>query len=216
MASLPSSAEVQRGILDHFRMLDMVERHMAGNLRGPIAEGPWNPHMIQETGRPMYALPVSDIIKLAAAGVKIEFKDIANQIMPDPVQPQTAEPSDGLRDYHNRLLVRPIVDRWRMANQKRDMEGHAFPFLLSAQQYKEKVYVFVGTGNSEPCILTDEAHLYPSDALMAKLHLLQQTETKTAGYNSDPAIKTGTARYMSGDRMQIWNGHQWTWTWTQK
>jgi hypothetical protein len=45
---------------------------------------------------------------------------------------------------------------------------------MSAVAHGEKVYVFVAPNNQPPLILEDDLHLYPSDALMAKLHLMEK------------------------------------------
>jgi hypothetical protein len=45
---------------------------------------------------------------------------------------------------------------------------------MSAVAHGEKVYVFVAPEDNPPLILEDDLHLYPSDALMAKLHLLNK------------------------------------------
>lgn len=111
-------------------------------------------------------LTVSEVERLAKAGVKVEFKDIAAQVRPDiPESPHL---------FDNRL-VKPLVER-RAASRCNSQDNFiSFPFNAYVTRYGDKFYIFLSTGCHEPCILQDEAHLYPSDALMASIHLLLST-----------------------------------------
>ena len=121
-------------------------------------------------------LTVSDVERLAKAGVVMDYKELRHEIQPDP--PKEEDPR----------RVTPLVDmihtRIRMATRARDgnsiyainyQDGHTLPEMY-AVPFKDKVHVFVATGNQPPLIIEDEAQLFPSDALMAKLALLRETE----------------------------------------
>lgn len=113
-------------------------------------------------------LTVSDFERLAKAGVKIEFEQIANQIVQDrmPPPPQTC----------HRTLNESFWDRYRRAHCHH-YEGSMQPYDIHASAHGDKVYVFVMPSNTDaPFVLEDDAPLYPSDALMAKLVLWEKTK----------------------------------------
>lgn len=124
-----------------------------------------------------HRLSVSDIERLAKAGVQVKWEDIESQVRPD-------EPAKD-RSWTDPALTQVIVDRWMMVhpdglNQPRNR----IPFDLAATRHGDKVYVFAsyvegfmqagGRSKTEPCILTDDAALFPSDALMTKLIFMQE------------------------------------------
>ncbi len=113
-------------------------------------------------------LTVSDVERLAKAGVIIKFEDIAAQVMRD------APPPD--ETFKSRYL--PMVDafweRWRWANNT-DLFRDGETFHLYAFEQGDKVIAIVSDGISH-VIIEDEKCLYPSDALMAKLHLWRQAK----------------------------------------
>lgn len=117
-------------------------------------------------------LQIHEIERLAKAGVKIEM----TQIFPTPDQ-VVAEPWPA----HNQARVYPLIDafweRWRRANGDSFMSrsGQEAGFGLYAATVGDKVQVFVHS--TDRCVLIeDEAPLYPSDALMAKLHLWERSK----------------------------------------
>ena len=126
---------------------------------------------------PSYAvLSVSDVERLAKAGVKMEWSEIKNQVRPD-LKPSPAEASM----FDCSKLLRPLVARLKQAYDNASRNSIAVPFedslgpdFLSAAAHGDKVYVFVASRHGPPIILEDESHLYPSDALMAKLHLMDK------------------------------------------
>lgn len=112
-------------------------------------------------------LCVSDYVKLATAGVKIDFTDIRDQIACDL-------PDMGvLAPRAPRTLKEAFWDRWRRANRGSDMSyGDAIPsFDVQAHQHKDTVYVLFCPHDEPPVIIEDTAILFPSDALMAKIGL---------------------------------------------
>lgn len=122
----------------------------------------------------MNTLTVSDIERLAKAGVTMSFDDICHQIMPDP-------PEVSQQDVfsHPCSLVESFWQRWRRANPSNphSMVFVSPPYVIaSATEYGDKVYVCVAPTDREPFILEDDKHLYPSDSLMAKLHLMERTK----------------------------------------
>lgn len=119
---------------------------------------------------PMVMLTVSDVERLAKAGVKIEFEQIKSQVRPDP-------PSED-RDKWMRLpLVEAFWERWRRANPPNHQTfNEVGPWGIYASVFDDTVYVFVSPTDGPPFIIEDQKHLYPSDSLMAALHLREKTK----------------------------------------
>ena len=110
-------------------------------------------------------LSVSDVERLAKAGVAITFSDVQYQIQRDPEEVVRVA-----------SLADSFWERWRRANPP-DYRTFGGPtFGIYASEYGDKVYVYVHPTDSEPFILEDDKHLYPSDALMAKLHLREKSK----------------------------------------
>lgn len=127
------------------------------------------PAPVDNYQRPITMLTVSDVERLAKAGVKIEFEAIRDQIRPDdPTPPRYDAP---------RTLEDAFWERWKRANIRDDVNmGRMFPYKINASQHGDKVYVFVAPLDQPPFILEDVSVLYPSDALMAKLALLEKSK----------------------------------------
>lgn len=127
----------------------------------------------QLSGAVRYMLSVTDVEKLAKAGVQMSWKDIEGRVKPN--EPQTFYHFDCTH------LTDPLVERYRRATENLGAPVPpgllSLPFFLSAWEDRAagKVHVFVA-GIGEPVILEDEAMLYPSDTLMGKLHMLVQTQ----------------------------------------
>lgn len=116
-------------------------------------------------------LSVDDIERLAKAGVKMEFKDFAHLLCRDDAFPRSET------TFQQPPLVQSFWDRWRRANPPSVSSfGEVMPWGIYATPYGDKVYVFVSPTDAPPFILEDDGFLYPSDALMAKLHLREQTK----------------------------------------
>ena len=121
---------------------------------------------------PRAVLSVTDVERLAKAGVKIDFEQIAAQVSPDL-------PEKTRENYYNEL-TRFFWERWLRANS----DEHSFnlrPYDIFAQRHNETVYVMVTPppASDKPFIIEDAATLYPSDALMAQLALWQQSMGKS-------------------------------------
>lgn len=114
------------------------------------------PHIIGMT--------VGDIVELAKAGVKVE---LAAQVEPISVKRDPPVPADRLTDM--------IYDRWRQSRSGRAAE---YEFLvgptLKAIEHDGKVYVFSYSGNAPPEVIEDDSAIFPSDALLARIHLMMQ------------------------------------------
>lgn len=147
---------------------------------GPLQQADQGKVVVRD-GTVHHALTVTDIERLAKAGVVIKFEDIAPQVVPDDDKPSIMSRPRYSGENETKLLV----ERWLMSNRaaaRADqffMDAQMFPFHLSVYKHDDTFYVFVGTFNGPPVILEDATHLFPSDALMAKLHLLTATESKT-------------------------------------
>jgi hypothetical protein len=107
-------------------------------------------------------LTVSEMVDLAKAGVKVE---LAGRVAISQAPPPVATAYDHLTDM--------ICDRWRMSKGGREYEGFPGP-TLKAVQHGDEVHVFAYSGHSEPEVLVDDAAIYPSDALLARIHLMMQ------------------------------------------
>lgn len=130
---------------------------------------PLSPHIVQTPDGVQTPLTVDDIVKLASAGVAITYSEIRHRIASSP--PAQSEypfrdPAELLLDVLRKRISANVRSRGR------DAEGELFPYLAAAQ-FEETVYVFAHYPGHPPVVLTDPGHLYPSDALMAKLHLLK-------------------------------------------
>lgn len=119
---------------------------------------------------PRQPLTVSDVERLAKAGVQINFADIAGQVMNDGPPPPTAA------DLWPNSLNESFWQRWKRANPKRYGMGQDQPFQIFATEFKDTVNVYVAPSDAKPFILEDDAALFPSDALMAKLALWERTK----------------------------------------
>lgn len=130
---------------------------------------------------PRHALTVSDVERLAKAGVAINISDIAQQLVPDPT-PSHVFDTAAVSTLVKRLATISAFND----NFNQFMDGSGFLLRkyvsLAASLHGDKVYVFVHLRGIEPLIIEDAKHLYPSDALIAKLTLLSQTaETANVG-----------------------------------
>lgn len=114
---------------------------------------------------------VSDIERLAKAGVKMDWTEVRDQVIPDP--PRMAPETDMMP----RPLADLIWDRYRRTLNNTRQNLMTAPFQLFAAEHEEKVYVFVAPYGEQPLIIEDERIIFPSDALIAKLALLEKTTT---------------------------------------
>lgn len=127
---------------------------------------------LRARARVPYLSPINvrDVERLAKAGVKIDYLDVKDQLLPDVE-----------RDDKFQMRCFPMVDafweRWRRANDNnaRNAIGEMEMFHIYAFEEGDKVIVIASTGK-EHVEIVDEKPLYPSDALMAALHLWKQTK----------------------------------------
>lgn len=106
------------------------------------------------------ALSVAEMAELARAGIKIELCDRVTVAKADP-RARSHDLADSIRE------------RWLQSQRAKGqwMDGGLAPQMYAAQ-HGDKVYVFVYGGNAPPEIIEDDACIYPSDALLARVHLL--------------------------------------------
>jgi hypothetical protein len=113
-------------------------------------------------------LTVGDIERLAKAGVSIKFEDIRQQVIADYPQAMPAERPRYLP------LVDAFEDRWYRNTKARDnayRDSYAsMPFEFFAATNGDKVVVLLSDGANH-VVLEDPTNLYPSDDLMASIHL---------------------------------------------
>jgi len=118
-------------------------------------------------------LSVSDVVKLASAGVKCDLTDLKIVIERDENFPQANVPSYGPYSL-SRTLDDAFWDRWQRAHVHQ-LQGFTRPYLIHAHEFAETVYVMVCPPTQAPFIIEDRAPCYPSDALMAALSLYEST-----------------------------------------
>lgn len=117
----------------------------------------------------MMILSVSDVERLAKAGVKIEIREVLVQPDCTEVPAPSYPPPSSLNDS--------FWQRWQRANPPNPMTfGMTRPWDIYATEYGDKVYVYVAPPDGEPFILEDSRNLFPSDALMAALHLREKSK----------------------------------------
>lgn len=147
--------------------------------------------VLDSTG-PRHVMTVTEVERLAKAGVQINFADVASQIRPDTPKQVYCDSSE---------FIEPLVRRWERTdeNNRRHRFGPpTFPFHVSVFTNGEKMFVFVATFTvkCDPVILEDDPRLYPSDNLITKLHLLIESHPKRyEGGEATAQAPTGMTGY---------------------
>lgn len=116
-------------------------------------------------------LSVSDVERLAKAGVVINFNDVKHDLvsdMPEMTLGATPAPPQS-------LLETAFWDRYRRnarATRPNDYhtEFHIQPFSFSAHETEDVVHCCLCDGK-DFVVIEDQKALYPSDALLAAIHL---------------------------------------------
>lgn len=118
--------------------------------------------------RVCHDLTVTEIETLAKAGVKVDLDTI------NIVEKKYNNP------FENGYIMQPMIDRLRRAYRNELVDRfEPFPLThLSAVERSGKIHVFVLGYGDKPATFEDDAKLYPSDALMANIHLYIQTQPK--------------------------------------
>lgn len=123
---------------------------------------------------PPAKLTVSDIERLVKAGVTVTFADIAAQVTPDYMPaPENIPVPDP------KTLEDAFWQRWKRAHTRVDpmtFEGMMRPYKIHCHERGSKVFVMVCSDKEDPFLIEDEAALYPSDALMAKLAIYEKVK----------------------------------------
>lgn len=117
------------------------------------------------------SLTVHDAERLARAGVKIDLEHV--NITEDPRNKDWVEKDPWAIAVEDRLRMNPMFGM-RLATRELHLR-------LMGGKYGEKVFICVHLGNRPPVLLDDDAHLFPSDALMAKIHLLDKQPSSPDG-----------------------------------
>jgi hypothetical protein len=142
---------------------------------GPGDDGDYGKHIFS---MPPTALSVSDIERLAKAGVQISM---------GPVHPQSdmSYPTPPPAPSTEMALEEAIWQRWQRNFNARSKspfrfpaEGELRPYRLLATEVGDKVFVSVHPYDSAPFLLQDDTFIFPSDALMASLALYEQTKDR--------------------------------------
>lgn len=119
-------------------------------------------------------LSVSEMIELAKAGVAIELAgkvQIDRRVRPPPFPGNHGRDiSQGIRERYVQSQQAKLSEHDRIYGLR---ASDAVPELC-AFEHGDKVYVFAYSGNSPPEVIEDDAAIYPSDALLARIHLLVQ------------------------------------------
>jgi hypothetical protein len=118
-------------------------------------------------------LTVSEMVELAKAGVKVE---LAGRVAIAPPLPVPPTPTSTYDENGQINLTELIRQRWRMSRLTANQSGMFMEVgpQLSAVRHEEKIYVFAYSGRAEPEVIVDDAAIYPSDALLARIHLMMQ------------------------------------------
>lgn len=120
------------------------------------------------TPPPGFCLSISEIERLAKAGVTVNLHG--------PCIPQSDPYVHQEQKFQSRVY--PMIDafweRWRRANTAAREDGFE-TFGMYAIEVGDKVQALFHEG-SRFVVIEDEKILYPSDALMAKVHLWRQTK----------------------------------------
>ena len=121
---------------------------------------------------PMAKLTVSEIERLAKAGVTMTFSEIAAQVVPDYMTPPNELHVDPM------TLEESFWQRWRRAHLPDPLtfRGDIAPYKIHCHERGDTVFIMVCPEKEDPFIVFDEAILYPSDALMAKLALYEKVK----------------------------------------
>lgn len=124
-------------------------------------------------------LTVSDIERMAKAGVKIEFENIKAQVRPDPVKDDIVfgqiDSYGFLRDFLRRWdRAQPNGDPNMYGLRQRALEAVRTFDHVSIFRHGAIFHVFVILTTGQIGHLTDPAEVFPSEALIAKVFLLQK------------------------------------------
>ncbi|HEV2662792.1 MAG TPA: hypothetical protein VGU68_19455 [Ktedonobacteraceae bacterium] len=130
---------------------------------------------------PRPRVSVSDVERLAKAGVTIPWEAVREQVcrdedFPAPMQGKPRELEDTFWDRYNiaHHLAREFHTRYfRIACHQ---HGDKMAVVVMPWQHNEASF---NNSGEPPFIIEDEACLYPSDALMAKVALWERNRGKT-------------------------------------
>lgn len=123
-------------------------------------------------------LTVADLERLAKAGVQVNL----TERMVDNIQPDFAPATDGGPQFPPRSypLVDAFWERWRRNKAAFDSPHHDFGdhwerFHFYAAEVGDVVQCFVND-KERFAVIEDSKHLFPSDALLAAVHLWEKTK----------------------------------------
>jgi hypothetical protein len=125
-------------------------------------------------------LTPEDVAKMAAAGVKIAWTDVQYRLRrPLPPQRYLVGPDGNFRMDTPDLLLSQLEFRMKWPEKRKDgmhyqSAAPALDFINVHKLNDEKVAVFV-VRKGEAITLYDDWMLYPSDALVTQLRLLENT-----------------------------------------
>lgn len=164
---------------------------------GPVQAPDHIVHADSDTQEIYHGLSVSDVERLAKAGVAIKFEDIWKQVHPDVET----------RQLFDNSLAKPLIERWAAPHQNDINRRLIFPFRAYVERYGDKFYVFIATQNGPPVVIEDAAHLYPSDALMASIHFLLEVQPKGDINGQGEQASQGVAGHAG--QVGAYNGNNW-------
>lgn len=127
---------------------------------------------------PNEKLTVSDIERLAKAGVTMTFADVAAQITRDPpATPKTEYLADAIwKRWDVRSRDYAYLDVYSTDNGN-PVRVDPFELYAVCGPNSTKVHVFVTPSKTRrPVVIEDERTLFPSDALLTSLVLLLETQ----------------------------------------
>lgn len=116
-------------------------------------------------------LTVTDVERLAKAGVQINIGDIVGRLVPD------SAPTPPTELWGGDELTRALLERYKRNKRARDrgFEGHLSSFRFLATEHGDRIHVYVApTDGRDPVVLVDDKAIFPSDALMSAIYLMEK------------------------------------------
>jgi hypothetical protein len=129
---------------------------------------------VHSANRARAALTVTDVERLAKAGVAINISDVINHLVPDsaPVPMMETEPFGD-------DLTSALLERYKRNKRARDrgFEGFMAPFRFLATEHGDSIHVYVApTDGRDPVVLKDDKAIFPSDQLMSSIYLMEKVK----------------------------------------
>jgi hypothetical protein len=117
------------------------------------------------------AITPAQVAEMAKAGVTIDFKDVVGHLDCSAARPELMY-SDGSHQHLTRLLEERLLRPSLAAGLRYLRDGDEMPFMASTRVSDDVIVTFL-VANGQPLMLEDDARMFPSDALITKIRLLE-------------------------------------------